>query len=406
MEVKELLETKLNKLGEDIDAKINAATETQKTNLYGELDKLKANELTALTTNYAEIQKQLDAISVKTNRIAGNERGKTFGEIFTEKLNNDAAFKAYRSRSAKSAQIDFNGVSMFSKAGDMNTGNSLTGDVIAPDRIPGIIFDPDRAQHVRDFIPTASTSSNVVYYVRESAFEDNTATVGESSTKPQSDFDLTQEEAPVRKIATYVRMSEEMLNDVAGMTGYLTARLPKKLRLIEDNQILYGNGLGQNLEGITEVASAYVDSLADTNVNRFDVLVKAIAQVRADEYFANAIMVNPADWYNLLLIKSAEGDYLMPESARFGGQAPRVAGVPIIANTAVTSGDFLVGDFAQGVQLFDRLQSNIRFFDQDQDNAIKNLVTVVAEERLALATYRPTAFVYGTFAAALANGSA
>jgi HK97 family phage major capsid protein len=406
MEVKELLETKLNKLGEDIDAKINAATETQKTNLYGELDKLKANELTALTTNYAEIQKQLDAISVKTNRIAGNERGKTFGEIFTEKLNNDAAFKAYRSRSAKSAQIDFNGVSMFSKAGDMNTGNSLTGDVIAPDRIPGIIFDPDRAQHVRDFIPTASTSSNVVYYVRESAFEDNTATVGESSTKPQSDFDLTQEEAPVRKIATYVRMSEEMLNDVAGMTGYLTARLPKKLRLIEDNQILYGNGLGQNLEGITEVASAYVDSLADANVNRFDVLVKAIAQVRADEYFANAIMVNPADWYNLLLIKSAEGDYLMPESARFGGQAPRVAGVPIIANTAVTSGDFLVGDFAQGVQLFDRLQSNIRFFDQDQDNAIKNLVTVVAEERLALATYRPTAFVYGTFAAALANGSA
>jgi HK97 family phage major capsid protein len=406
MEVKELLETKLNKLGEDIDAKINSATEAQKTNLYGELDKLKANELTALTTNYAEIQKQLDAISAKTNRIAGAERGKTFGEIFTEKLNNDAAFKAYRSRSAKSAQIDFNGVSMFSKAGDMNTGNSLTGDVIAPDRIPGIIFDPDRAQHVRDFIPTASTSSNVVYYVRESAFEDNTATVGESSTKPQSDFDLTQEEAPVRKIATYVRMSEEMLNDVAGMTGYLTARLPKKLRLIEDNQILYGNGLGQNLEGITEVASAYVDSLADANVNRFDVLVKAIAQVRADEYFANAIMVNPADWYNLLLIKSAEGDYLMPESARFGGQAPRVAGVPIIANTAVTSGDFLVGDFAQGVQLFDRLQSNIRFFDQDQDNAIKNLVTVVAEERLALATYRPTAFVYGTFASALAKGSA
>ena len=406
MEVKELLETKLNKLGEDIDAKINAATETQKTNLYGELDKLKANELTALTTNYAEIQKQLDAISVKTNRIAGAERGKTFGEIFTEKLNNDAAFKAFRARSAKSAQIDFNGVSMFSKAGDMSTSGNLTGDVIAPDRIPGIIFDPDRAQHVRDFIPTASTSSNVVYYVRESAFEDNTATVGESSTKPQSDFDLTQEEAPVRKIATYVRMSEEMLNDVAGMTGYLTARLPKKLRLIEDNQILYGNGLGQNLEGITEVASAYVDSLADANVNRFDVLVKAIAQVRADEYFANAIMVNPADWYNLLLIKSAEGDYLMPESARFGGQAPRVAGVPIIANTAVTSGDFLVGDFAQGVQLFDRLQSNIRFFDQDQDNAIKNLVTVVAEERLALATYRPTAFVYGTFAAALANGSA
>ena len=406
MEVKELLETKLNKLGEDIDAKINSATEAQKTNLYGELDKLKANELTALTSNYTEIQKQLDAIDAKTNRIAGAERAKSFGEVFADKLTNDNAFKAFRARSAKSAQIDFNGMSMFAKAGDMNTGNSLTGEVIGPDRVTGIIFDPDRAQHVRDFIPTATTSSNVVYYVRESAFEDNTATVGESSTKPQSDFELTQEEAPVRKIATFVRLSEEMLNDVAGMTGYLTSRLPSKLRLIEDNQILYGNGTGQNLEGITEVASAYVDTLADSNVNRFDVLVKAIAQVRADEYFANAIMVNPADWYSLLLIKDSDGMYLMPESARFGGQAPRVAGVPIIANTAVTSGDFLVGDFAQGVQLFDRLQSNIRFFDQDSDNATKNLVTVVAEERLALATYRPTAFVYGTFASALATGSA
>jgi HK97 family phage major capsid protein len=79
--------------------------------------------------------------------------------------------------------------------------------------------------------------------------------------------------------------------------------------------------------------------------------------------------------------------------------------VPIIANTAVTLGDFLVGDFASGVQLFDRLQANIRFFEQDEDNATKNLVTVVAEERLALPIYRPTAFIYGNFATALAEGS-
>lgn len=407
MELKEVLEQKLNALGDQIDSKINSATEAQKTNLKGELDNLKQNEIAKLTADYAELQKQLNAIDVKTNRIKGGDitLAKNFDNALIEAIKSDAGFKAFQARQSKSFSLNLTGHSMFTKAGDMVTGNSFTGEVTAPTRVPGIINDPDRAQHVRDFIAQATTDSDRVYYVRESAFEDNTATRGEASTKPQSDFELTQEEAPVRKIATYVRMSTEMLNDTPGLVSYLTTRLPKKLRLEEDDQILYGNGTAPNLEGITAVASAYVDTLADADVNRFDVLVKAISQARADEYVANAIMLNPADWYSMLLTKDGEGAYVFPESARFGGVAPRIAGVPIIANTAIASGDFLVGDFASGVQLFDRLQANVRFFEQDQDNAIKNMITVVAEERLALAIYRPTAFIYGGFAAALAQGS-
>jgi HK97 family phage major capsid protein len=136
------------------------------------------------------------------------------------------------------------------------------------------------------------------------------------------------------------------------------------------------------------------------------VLVKAIAQARNDEYRANAVMINVADWYNLLLLKDEDGQYLMPEAYRFGAVAPRIAGVPLIGTTAITAGDFLVGDFGLGVQVFDREQSNIRFFEQDADNVTKNLVTVRVEERLALPVYRPKAFVYGNFAAALAQGSA
>lgn len=407
MELKEVLEQKLNSLGDQIDAKINASTEAQKSNLKNELDSLKQSEIAKLTSDYAEMQKQLNAIDVKTNRIKGGDiaSAKTFDSALFDAVNNNAQFKSFLGRESKAFSLDLKGHTLFTKAGDMVTGNSYTGEVIAPTRVPGIITDPDRAQHVRDFIAQATTDSDRVYYVRESAFDDGTATRGEASTKPQSDFALTQEEAPVRKIATFVRMSTEMLNDTPGLVSYLTTRLPKKLRLEEDAQILYGNGTAPNLEGITAVASAYVDTLADADVNRFDVLVKAIAQARADEYFANAIMLNPADWYSMMLTKDGEGGYVFPESARFGGVAPRIAGVPIIANTAVTSGDFLVGDFASGVQLYDRLQANVRFFEQDQDNAIKNMITVVAEERLALAIYRPTAFIYGNFAAALALGS-
>ena len=395
MELKELLEQKLNALGDQIDAKINGATEAQKSNLKNELDSLKQSEIAKLTSDYQEMQKQLNAIDVKTNRIKGGDiaTAKTFDSALFDAVNNNAQFKSFLGRESKAFSLDLKGHTLFTKAGDMVTGNSSSRQ-------------QTQQLVTRDFIAQATTDSDRVYYIRESAFEDNTATRGEASTKPQSDFDLTQEEAPVRKIATYVRMSTEMLNDTPGLVSYLTTRLPKKLRLEEDTQILYGNGTAPNLEGITAVASAYVDTLADADVNRFDVLVKAIAQARADEYFANAIMLNPADWYSMMLTKDGEGGYVFPESARFGGVAPRIAGVPIIANTAVTSGDFLVGDFASGVQLYDRLQANVRFFEQDQDNAIKNMITVVAEERLALAIYRPTAFIYGNFAAALAQGSA
>jgi HK97 family phage major capsid protein len=117
-------------------------------------------------------------------------------------------------------------------------------------------------------------------------------------------------------------------------------------------------------------------------------------------------MINVSDWYNLLLLKDQDGQYLMPEAFRFGAQAPRIAGVPLIGTTAITAGDFLVGDFAMGTQIFDRQQVNIRFFEQDSDNVQKNLTTVRVEERLTLANYRPSAFVYGNFAAALASGSA
>lgn len=406
-DLKTIVETKLNALGDAIDAKINAATEAQKTNLKGELDSLKQSEIAKLTGDYAEMQKQLNAIDAKANRITGGmDARKSFGETLTEKLKSDAMFKAFKERNSKSAVIDLAGFPLFAKAGDMTTGNSFTGEVVPPTRVPGIVVDPERPTHVRDFIATATTDSNTVYYVRETDFEDNTATRAEGIAKPQSDFELSQLEAPVRKIATFVRMSTEMLNDTPGLVGYLSARLPKKLRLEEDAQILYGNGNAPNLEGITEVATAYVDTLADADVNRFDVLVKAISQARVNEYNPNYIMINTADWYNMLLTKDKDGGYVFPESARFGGVAPRIAGVPIVATTAITAGDFLVGDFAQGVQLFDRLQANIRFFEQDADNATKNLVTVVAEERLALPIYRPTAFIYGNFATALAQGSA
>jgi len=406
MEIKELLNEKLQGLGNQIDSKIEEALEAQKANLNNELDNLKANELSHLTSSYNKLQEQVDSIETSTKRNSGENVAKNWVGSMIEQIKGSEDF-ASQVRSNKGAQFN---VPMF-KTGTVLTGTSdyvdstTSNNVVAPDYQPGIVFNPDRAEHVRQFLPQGTTTSDLIRYIEEANLSDGTAVKAEGSDAGNTTFDLEVKEAPVRTIAAFVRVSNEMLDDVAGLSAYLGSRLPSKIRVKEDNVLLYGSD-SPALTGITEAASSYVDALADSNVNRFDVLTSAIAQVRDGEYMANAIMVHPDDFYNLLLIKDTNGLYLMPDAFRFGAQAPRIAGVPLIANTAVTTGDFLVGDFAMGAQLFDRQQSSIRFYEQDQDNAIKGVITVVASERIAMPIYRPSAFVYGTFAAALASGSA
>jgi len=406
MEIKELLNEKLQGLGNQIDSKIEEALEAQKANLNNQLDNLKANELSHLTNSYNKLQEQVDSIETSAKRNSGEAVAKNWVGSMIEQIKGSEDF-ASQVRSNKGAQFN---VPMF-KTGTVLTGTSdyvdstSSNNVVAPDYQPGIVFNPDRAEHVRQFLPQGVTTSDLVRYIEEANFTDGTAVKVEGADAGNTTFDLEVKEAPVRTISAFVRVSNEMLDDVAGLSAYLGARLPSKIRVKEDNVLLYGSN-SPALTGITEAASSYTDALADSNVNRFDVLTSAIAQVRDGEYMANAIMVHPDDFYNLLLIKDTNGLYLMPDAFRFGAQAPRIAGVPLIANTAITTGDFLVGDFAMGAQLFDRQQSSIRFYEQDQDNAIKGVITVVASERIALPIYRPSAFIYGTFAAALANGSA
>jgi len=404
-EMIDALKAELNAFGDKVDQKIEKANGQAQESVDG-IEKTLKTEIENMSKKYLDMEEQLSQIEAEHKRTSFSGGIKSFRSILSDSIGEQKEkFQSYRN-DKKPFSVKLDSFSFSRKAADMTQANALTGDVIPPTRVPGFIFDPDRAEAVRDIMASGTTNSNTVYYVQETAYDDGTSTVAEADTKPQSDFDLEQKSADVKKIATYMRVSEELFDDLPGLTSYLAARVPRKLSLVEDNQILYGNNTGANLQGITTVATAYDNGYTDSNINRFDVLVSAIRQARVDEYYANYIMLHPEDVQNLVLTKDADGNYLMPDSVRTGNVLPRVKGVPIFETTAITAGDFLVGDFALGAQVFDRMQSQIRFFEQDQDNAITNQVTIVAEERLAVPIYRPSAFVYDNFDAALANGSA
>ena len=402
------LKKQLDTMGTTIDTKLDniattakeqgaAAAEALTKSLKEEIqvEILKYNEL------HEEFTKRLDVIETKAGRFDQVMARKTMADAFMQKLTDEGVKQKFRGEISFGPD-DFAGVEL-TKADDMTATNTFTNNVPGYEHLPEIHFDPDRKARIRDLILQGTTNATAIEYITETAFSDATDVTAEGIEFNQSDFDLTAATANVRKITAYVLLSEEMMDDVAGMTSYILARLPSKLNNDEDTQILAGSGSGQNLSGLITNATAYSDNLADANVQRIDVIVDAIRQVVDDEYMPSAVLLHPADFYAIALTKSSTGIYILPWI--LGVVNPQLAGVPIVMSTAQTSGTFLVLA-RESAQVFFRKELSVEFSNQNEDNFIKGMVTVRAQKRLALAIYRPTALLTGTFVAALANGSA
>ena len=145
-----------------------------------------------------------------------------------------------------------------------------------------------------------------------------------------------------------------------------------------------------------------VPLFADTveSANEFDALVVALNQLALSEYQANQIILNPSDFHKILLLKDTQNNYLKDQV--YAGLAPNFMGVPVIVNTAIAAGSFLVGNFSIGTQLWTRDNLSVEFFREDGTNVRDGFVTAVVKERIALTNYLPKAFVTGSFATAKA----
>jgi len=405
------LEDSLKALGETIDAKLKeqakeykAASDEVKAAFKAEMEP-ELKKYSDLSEKIAKMQGQLDSIDTKFQRVdlAGGAKVESFKDAVKAELEKFAGKEGLRNELRSKRR---SGEIMLKTVEDMTQANSFESTaVVRADKVPGIVFDPDRRERVRDLIAQGTTTSNAVTYVQEYAYDDSTDVTTEGAEYKQSAFDLKLISATVRKITAYILLSEEMLDDVEGLTSYISSRLPSKLKVKEDYQLLYGSGSGINLSGITTNATAYVDNLADDDISRVDVLVDAARQCRDDEYQATAMLIHPTDATLIKLTKDDNGNYIHPWIFMPSGQIT-LDGIPVVVTTAITAGQFLVGDFKLGAQVFDRKQASLEMSYENEDNFIKGMVTVRIAERLTLCVYRPKAFIYGTFSAALAQGTA
>jgi HK97 family phage major capsid protein len=279
--------------------------------------------------------------------------------------------------------------------------DTSAGSLVEPTRVPGIVATPNRRLTIRDLIAPGRTQSNMIEYVRETGFTNNAAPVSENPTgeKPESDIDFELVQTGVKTIAHLVRASKQILDDAAQLQSYIDARLRYGLQLREEAQLLKGSGTGNNLLGIYTQATAYNNTFFTVQAQtRIDQIRLALLQAELAEYYADGIVLNPIDWAAIELTKDGENRYIIANP--FGTTPASLWSRPVVPTQSMDSGDFLVGAFRLGAQLFDREDANVVISTEDKDNFSKNMITIRAEERLALAVYRPEAFVKGEFDAA------
>lgn len=277
----------------------------------------------------------------------------------------------------------------------LTSGDGAAGDLIIPTRVPGIIRQPDRQMTIRDLLSVGRTTSNSIEFVQETGFTNNAAPVAEGQPKPESSLEFTVLNSPVRTIAHWIMASKQVLADVPQLQSYIDTRLRFGLEIVEENQILAGDGSGQNLLGIIPQATPFDTNRRKIGDTRIDVVRRAMTQVRIAEYRPDAIIMHPSDWEEIELTKTNDGAYVWANPRGLLG--PTLWGLPVIDTTAVEEGEFLVGNFRLAAQIWDREDATVDVSTEDRDNFIKNMVTIRAEERLALTVFRPEAIIYGDF---------
>lgn len=338
------------------------------------------------------LKAQLTEIEQKLARNGGGEgadEAKSAGEVFvgSDEFKQFAASGFGRNGSAR----------IETKASLTNSTAAAAGSVgaaLQSTRVAGVVELPQRPMTIRSLLASGTMDGQAIEFIREHSQTAGAAMVAEGAAKPQSDFRLEMVSTSARVIAHHFKVSRQALSDVSQLRSMIDTRLAYGLDLVEENQILNGDGTGQNLLGLIPQATAYSSPLAGADTQSIDKVRLMILQAALALLPADGIVMNPADWAWIELLKDSQGRFIIGNPQ--GNIGASLWGLPVVPSMAMTVDKVLVGAFRTGAQIFDRWQTTIETGYVGTDFT-DNMVTVLGEKRLALATYRPGAFIYGDF---------
>lgn len=241
---------------------------------------------------------------------------------------------------------------------------------------------------IRDLFGAETISGSTLVFLREGAIEGAPAATNEAAAKPQVHFaDPTPITVSLSKIACHIKESDEYITDYPFLASAINGRLLYQLGLVEQSTLVTAL-LGTS--GIQTDTTSWTALSTATDIA--DLILDAAMDVQDQSGFpADAIVINPTDWYNLRIAKDGESRYY--GGGFFGAQEiPNLWGIPVCVTNAVSAGTVIVGAFKACGSVVTNGGVRVETTNTDQDDFIKNLMTIRAEERLALAVRRPVGF--------------
>ncbi|WP_367454807.1 phage major capsid protein [Snodgrassella alvi] len=350
-------------------------------------DQLKS-DLDVALKNYNGLKTQISDIE---QALARNEatppRKKSIGEMVTdsEHFKNVGNFScADRIRVAiNTKEIGSGGEGQFA---------SSAGALVRP-HYTNVVLLPEQRLTIRDLLMPGHTDSNLITVPREDFFDNQADVVPEGERKPESNINYIHESVPVVTVAHHIKASKQILDDASGLRSQIDGRLQYGLKLKEERQLLNGRG-GNELTGLIPNATAFKNPTSMTEYSAIDQLRLAMTQVILTNYSATGHVLNPVQWTEIELSKDDIGRYIIGNP--YGNAQPMMWGLPVVATPAMANGQFLTGAFQMGAQIHDRWEMTVNISFSNEDDFVRNMVTILCEERLALAIYHRGAFVTGT----------
>lgn len=288
-------------------------------------------------------------------------------------------------------------------------GNVSGGNIPVEDRLEGLNTLPLRRVRLMDVMSKRSTTSQLVSWVYQANRDGSVGPTAEGTAKNQIDFDLVVDSEKVKKVTAYIKVSTEMLDDIAWIRSEIEQELMRRLLNNVEQGVYNGDGTGENLNGIRTLAPAFsaagfTGGVID-NPNSVDVLTVAINQIdiaQENDGVANYIFMHPTDVTKLLVTKVTATDKRYVDRLVQVGSNLVLDGVPIIKSTLCDVGEYLIGSFDLALIV---TRSDVSFdIGLDEKDFVWNMRTILAEWRglSAVKQNDRTAFVKGDFATDIA----
>jgi len=277
--------------------------------------------------------------------------------------------------------------------------NTLVGSDtnVAPDRKPGIVSGAVLPFSMEALIPSTPTSSNAIEFTREASFTNSAAEAAEGAAKAESALTWSLVNMPVSTVAHWIKISKQLAADAPALAAYVNTRMQYGVNQKVDTQLVVGDGVAPNISGTYDTGNFTAHGYADAalaaisaTLKKYVLIRKVIADLYAAGYPADAIVLNPADWATMEIESFTVASNMIRIGINAAGQQT-LFGLPVIQAIGMAADTFQVGRFSEAYMIHNREGVVVEMSDSDSDNFTKNLITLRAERRLALATEKPAA---------------